>query len=80
VVAAFRAAFITFVKGVLSLTLTVEQQYPAVQMELSVNPNSVCAHVGGNHFLRFSSHASKMGTLLGSIVMKATPIPECGRE
>jgi hypothetical protein len=43
VVAAFRAAFITFVDGVLPRSLTVKQQNPAVKMQSSGNLNSVCA-------------------------------------
>jgi len=69
-----------FVDGALPRTLTVEQQNPANNILLSGNLNSVCAQAGRVYFRRFSSHASKIGTLLGSIVMKATPIPDCGRE
>ena len=42
--------------------------------------NSVCVQTGRVYFLKFASHASKIGRLLGSIVMKAIPIPELGRE
>jgi len=32
------------------------------------------------YFLRLSSHASKIGRLLGSMAVKAIPMPELGRE
>jgi hypothetical protein len=32
------------------------------------------------YFLRLSSHASKTGRLLGSMAVKAIPMPELGRE
>jgi hypothetical protein len=42
--------------------------------------DGVCGEVGGAYFLRFASHTSRTGRLLGSIAMKAIPIPEFGRE
>jgi hypothetical protein len=33
-----------------------------------------------HYFLKLASHASKTDILLGSIAMKAIPIPELGRE
>jgi hypothetical protein len=49
-------------------------------MVFQSTPSPALPAVQNRYFLKLASHASRTGRLLGSIVMKAIPIPEVGRE
>jgi hypothetical protein len=49
-------------------------------MAFQSTPSPALPAIQNRRFLKLASHASRTGRLLGSIVTKAIPIPELGRE